>query len=218
MKFFKHSLTNEELRTLAIACGGVAFLIALAVWIAPGSDVLITTTPEHVLAAEDSGTHGNCRGSTVYNPQPGCPRINPPVVETYNAQGITPTTARLLGAAGGMSLSTAFRFGTSPNSCQNLGQPVSAILGDGGAGGGIYLHDLSGLAPNTTYYFCIYASNPAGADYGAVLSFKTLSVKPEVVTGPQTNVTPNLSDFYRHRRRKWHPDGCLLSLQHRLLA
>jgi hypothetical protein len=54
---FKHSLTNEEIRMLIVACGGVAFLIALAVWITPGDVPFITqVNPEANLAAVVSHT------------------------------------------------------------------------------------------------------------------------------------------------------------------
>lgn len=42
-----------------------------------------------------------------------------------------------------------------------------------GSGTGVYIANLSGLQPNTTYYVRAFATNVSGTAYGNVLSFKT---------------------------------------------
>lgn len=60
MTLKKNSFTHEDLRTVAIACGSVAFLIAVAVFIAPQSAAVTSTTPEANLAATQGGDfHSN---------------------------------------------------------------------------------------------------------------------------------------------------------------
>jgi phosphodiesterase/alkaline phosphatase D-like protein len=53
--------------------------------------------------------------------------------------------------------------------------------------------NLSGLLPNTTYYYRIVASNSAGTTYGSGMSFRTNAVgaAPTATTGSATNITTN---------------------------
>jgi len=48
---------------------------------------------------------------------------------------------------------------------------------------------LSDLLPNTTYYFCVYATNSLGTRYGVVLQFTTLGPTP-TPGGPTLTPTP----------------------------
>ena len=56
---------------------------------------------------------------------------------------------------------------------------------------GQYYSNLSGLSPNTTYYFKAYVSNGATVVYGSrVLSFHTLALDiPDVITGTVIDIT-----------------------------
>ena len=45
-----------------------------------------------------------------------------------------------------------------------------------GTGTGSFVSYLTGLAANTTYYVCAYATNSAGTAYGSVLQFKTATL------------------------------------------
>jgi uncharacterized protein (TIGR02145 family) len=56
-----------------------------------------------------------------------------------------------------------------------------------GEGSGNFTSKLSGLALNTTYYVCAYATNNAGTSYGKILSFKTSSATPPVVSTSSAN-------------------------------
>lgn len=50
----KRSLSHQDIRTLAVVCGSVAFLIAIAAWIAPNSDLFISkAAPTYLVAATD---------------------------------------------------------------------------------------------------------------------------------------------------------------------
>src|SRR5262249_17236216 len=73
-----------------------------------------------------------------------------------------------------------------------------------------FSQQITGLSPNTTYYFCAIASNAAGTGFGAVLSFTTPTA-PTATTNAATLVTattatlngsgtPNLDTTYTHFR------------------
>jgi hypothetical protein len=60
----KRSLSNDDLRTVAVACGGVALLMAIAVFLAP-QNIVVSATPSNsnVAAAgdfRDHDTNANC--------------------------------------------------------------------------------------------------------------------------------------------------------------
>lgn len=50
------------------------------------------------------------------------------------------------------------------------------------AGTGVYTSEITGLAPNTTYYIRAYATNKNGTAYGQQVSFKTLQEIPYAFT------------------------------------
>ncbi|MFA7420404.1 MAG: fibronectin type III domain-containing protein [Melioribacteraceae bacterium] len=57
-----------------------------------------------------------------------------------------------------------------------------------GSGTGVFVSNVTGLLPNTTYYVRAYATNSAGSGYGAALSFITLADLPEL-SGPYVGQT-----------------------------
>jgi hypothetical protein len=191
----KKKFSGDDAYTLTFLSGGIALMVMLAVWISSGS-ISSTDVTRVIAAGGDNGYSGNCRGNT----EPGCGGgLYPPTVQTYNAVAVTSTTARLIGEVAGRLTQQSFRYGTNPTAnCQDLGTVVNAVLADGDAGSATYIHDLTNLQPNTTYYQCIYASNSAGGANGYVLSFKTLPAPiraPEVMTTDETNVTKTSATF-----------------------
>ena len=95
--------------------------------------------------------------------------VCPPTVETVSASNITYHEATLSGnvrANGGASVTArGFMYGTSAN---NLTQTVQS-----GSGTGSYTKTITGLNPNTTYYYKAYATNSVGTAYGEVKQFAT---------------------------------------------
>jgi hypothetical protein len=90
MKSKKHSFSNEDLRTLVITCGGVAFLIALAVFIGPKSSTLAINPADNTAVAGDTRSIDASYGSN-YNTGPAVPVI-PPTTSPYRLQGKTDIT------------------------------------------------------------------------------------------------------------------------------
>jgi hypothetical protein len=124
-------------------------------------------------------------GRTTANGSSGLPQIpKPPHVQTYGPNSIVPGGARLEGNVswnGGAGLSQrGFVWGTSPNPGGN----AINVGGDQGA----YGYNLTGLQPNTLYYYRAYAVNSQGITYGGNASFTTGQL-PEISTGGITGIT-----------------------------
>ncbi len=60
-----------------------------------------------------------------------------------------------------------------------------------GPGNGVFVSELTGLAPNTLYYVRTYATNTLGTSYGSQLSFTTLSGIVTLTTDEVTEITPS---------------------------
>ena len=116
-----------------------------------------------------------------------------PILTTALVQTVTSTTA--LGGGNvtsqGVSAVTArgVVWSTSPN-------PTIALATKtvNGTGTEAFTSNLTGLAPNTTYYIKAYATNSAGTGYGAETSFKTTSLTinliPSITTSAMSAITP----------------------------
>ncbi len=96
-------------------------------------------------------------------------------VSTYPATGLGQTTATLNGAfmANGSSTSTSFEFASNASLVGSTILSYSPQTGNNGT----FTASISGLSPNTTYYFRALAKNSAGTTYGTpILPFKTLPI------------------------------------------
>jgi phosphodiesterase/alkaline phosphatase D-like protein len=119
-----------------------------------------------------------------------------PSVTTSSATDLTSTTATINGAAtaGGAATTGWFRYtATNPGSCSDtFGTRVPATggsdLGSAGTTSVAFSQGLTGLSPNTLYYYCAIASNSVGIAYGALLTFRAPAT-PTVTTLAATPVT-----------------------------
>ncbi len=109
---------------------------------------------------------------------------NKPAVTTYDPSTYGTTTATIQGYVSSDSAlsSSFFKYGTSSSS---LNQTCYGY-GLNGQNSGTFTGDLTGLQPNTTYYYKAYAVNSAGQSEGYTASFKTQALvvanKPAVTT------------------------------------
>jgi len=99
-------------------------------------------------------------------------QVNPPIVHTTTAGNISLNSANLNATvnSNGSDTSAWFEYGTSTGSLSNTSS--SQNIGGGTANLNVS-SSVSGLSPNTTYYFRAVAQNQAGTSYGSVLSFTT---------------------------------------------
>jgi len=85
---------------------------------------------------------------------------------------------------GGMACDCGFEWGLTV-ALGNTTPTVSCVTGDS------FSYTLTGLNPNTAYYFRAFATNVMGTSYGDILQFTTLVnvAAIEVMTLPATHIT-----------------------------
>jgi uncharacterized protein (TIGR02145 family) len=116
------------------------------------------------------------------------PPSTTPTLSTQNASMIEQTTA----SSGGYVNSDGGMAVTARGVCWNTsGNPtISNSKSFNGTGIGYFESLISGLAPNTKYYFRAYATNNIGTTYG---NEKTFTTKPITVPVLTTTVTSNVT-------------------------
>ena len=124
--------------------------------------------------------------------KPG-PPVNPsvlalPVLSTTAASIITQTTTQ---AGGNVSSDAGFSV-TNRGICWSTNRnPTTAdVKTTDGAGAGSYSSIMTGLLPNTIYFFRAYATNSKGTAYGNELTFLTQQVSATTVIDIDGNVYP----------------------------
>jgi MYXO-CTERM domain-containing protein len=120
-----------------------------------------------------------------------------PIVTTGGATMLTRTTGTLTGYAnpGGDATTVWFRYGTlSPGTCNDSFGTRAPAMGGTALGAGTsnvpFSQAITGLAANTTYYYCAIGQNSIGVVLGGVNTFTTPAA-PTAVTTAATNVTTN---------------------------
>jgi len=100
-------------------------------------------------------------------------KVTVPVISTSDTSSIASFQATLNGnitdTGGENALERGFDWGISPGSYPN------SWTESGSFGVGIFSHQITGLNPQTTYYFRAKARNSAGWSYGSEKSFTTLT-------------------------------------------
>jgi uncharacterized repeat protein (TIGR01451 family) len=119
----------------------------------------------------------------------------PPTVTTSAATSVTANSATINGSVNpnGPTATVYFQYSTSPFSPFQGGIPTSTYFYPSGNYLQDYAYNLTGLTPNTTYYFIFEAYNTSSAN-GSLLSFTTATAAqppPTVVTYAANSVTAN---------------------------
>ncbi len=111
-----------------------------------------------------------------------------PTLTTTETSAITMTTATSGGNITGDGGSEITGRGVCWSTAQN---PTTADnLTDEGTGTGIFVSDITGLSPGTTYYIRAYAINSAGTGYGNQVTFNTSGILvPALTTADVTDIT-----------------------------
>ena len=89
-----------------------------------------------------------------------------PEVTTLDARNVGATTATMQGRALGQTQAIGFLYGTSPYDLQYNVIATPTLTED-------FFAQITGLSPNTTYYYKAYAVNETGTATGELLSFTT---------------------------------------------
>ncbi len=139
-----------------------------------------TTIHYRVIATNPQGTTTGADNTfTTTAPQPQ--------VTTTAASFVTTASANLNGTVNPSSLPTSvyFEYGDRADALPNTTSTQNA--GNGSANLDQFAF-VSGLAPDTTVFYRLVAVSGAQAVYGSVLSFRTLPIKPSIITSGTTNV------------------------------
>lgn len=138
-----------------------------------------------------SCTNGRAKNLSSRSPDSSsasaCPL--PPFATTGIASSVTATSATVNGAVNpkGYATTAHFEWGTT----SLLGSSTTSIDVGGGDNDVPLSSPLAGLAPSTTYYFRVIASNSVGTSNGDLSSFTTdpSGSPPTIVTTGATNIT-----------------------------
>ena len=95
-----------------------------------------------------------------------------PIVTTGDATSITSTSATISGTINPQGLITNYYFNYGTTANYELGHTVTATLSQYTTNQTVSA-ELTGLLPNTTYHYQLYASNDAGTQYGSDRTFTT---------------------------------------------
>lgn len=119
-----------------------------------------------------------------------------PTITTTNATNVTPTSATLTALMNGSNvyntynLSTWFDYGTTVN----LGTSSSGHSANYGYAS--FVSNISGLTPNTVYYFRAMAQSSKGIVYGGINSFRTTIPPIPVNNNGENNFAVSTSPTY----------------------
>jgi hypothetical protein len=117
----------------------------------------------------------------------------PPTATTDAAATITATGATLKASVNPKGSATTYTFIYGTSSTLSSGTTITTSESAGsGTSAESETAGLTGLAPNTKYYFKVEASNSGGTTSGAILNFTTLAAPsnpPAVTTEPAASIT-----------------------------
>ena len=156
--------------------GGTGIFTANMTGLTPGSSY-------HVRAYATNSV-GTAYGNDV-------PFTASPVTPTLTTAAITSPT-RTSAVSGGDITNNGGAAVTARGVCWSTssGPLATGLHTSDGTGNGVFISNITGLSPSTTYYVRAYATNSAGTSYGNERSFTTSPVQiPSVTTAAVINVT-----------------------------
>jgi sugar lactone lactonase YvrE len=113
-------------------------------------------------------------------------------LKTEAASGITRSAATLNGSftGNGTSATYYFKWSKDPSFLTNKSPAAPASLGAVSGHTPVSI-ELTGLEPQTTYYYRVVVTNGAGTSEGLIRSFNTVQYVQETTTKPVTGLTPD---------------------------
>lgn len=164
---FKKSLLSMKNSTyMWMGAVGIALVIALSFFIT--KDPAGSPTPGETATTTDSQGNTTTTGGSGYVANDH----SAPIVKTIGFASVSSTTAAVVGTVipGDASTTYWFEYGTTlafgSKAQASASQATNAEIGTSG--------NITGLAPNTQYYFRAGAKNAYGTVYSGVYSFITL--------------------------------------------
>jgi VCBS repeat-containing protein len=185
---------NSSLTTVHFECvqtGGLTVLTSATNVVAAGSG------PVTLSARFDQLLLNTCyycsvvafnAGGTSTATQTVCTIALAPSVSTLPAFGINPTSADFVGTAipNGATTLVSFVYGTTPA----MGNATTPASVGGGTSAVPFSQFVSGLLPNTLYYYRAIATNSVGQSIGGVSVLTTKQTPPQpTITAPSNSVT-----------------------------
>ncbi len=180
--YFEYGTTTAYGSTTSTVAAGSA-----AASSAQGASItgLTPGTTYHVRAVATNAT-GTTTGPdhTFTTTMPGAP-----VATTDDPSGVTSAIATLSATVNPQSAATSWHFewGKTPSYGNTDPQPDGTLPGDGADHA--LTQPLSGLEPNTTYYYRVVATSAGGTTYGDQMTFTTDAVAPDAAAGSATGIT-----------------------------
>lgn len=102
-------------------------------------------------------------------------------VTTGAASSITTVAAVCAGSITATGCTAVTAYGIEYSTISGFTPGTGTQVSSSNLSGGSFSSSLSGLSPNTTYYYLAYATNAGGTAYGTQLNFTTLSLTPTLV-------------------------------------
>ena len=103
-----------------------------------------------------------------------------PSLTTGAASAITTNSATCDGTITSVGCSAVTAYGIEYSLTNGFPNGTGTAVASTNLAGGNFSSNLTGLAPNTTYYYHAYASNGGGTGYGAQQSFITQALTPTI--------------------------------------
>jgi alpha-tubulin suppressor-like RCC1 family protein len=147
------------------------------------------------------GTNGNGRLAASLFPSVISP-VGTPTVSLGSTTNVDAETATIRGTvnANGFTTRMTVEYSTSPTFTSSHSVSVFTVLRDGNYSQVAIPSDLSALAPRTTFYARMTATNTFGSTVSNIVSFTTLGTEPAVsdlsisdITGNEANISVSVN-------------------------
>jgi len=125
----------------------------------------------------------------------GISQNSPPSVTTYTASAVGTTTATVGGAVNSEGCSSVTARGVEYSTTSGFANGNGTSVAATNLSGAVFSVSLSGLSPNTKYYYRAYATNSAGTSYGSEQAFINLPEKVRIASQPQLTFKEDFSDI-----------------------
>jgi hypothetical protein len=118
-----------------------------------------------------------------------------PTVTTGTSSSIAPTSATVSGSINAAGCSTVTAYGIEYSTSSGFPSGTGTQIAASNLSSGNYSVSLSGLAPNTRYYYKAYATSAAGTSYGVQGAFNAATLPVPMASQTNMTYTEDFSDI-----------------------